>query len=390
MIEAINDEVQAALEAQATAQATALADGRRRKLTENEEQRIWRMLLEEMGDKGRPTQGDYEAFCDVVERTGLDPFARQVTPMVRRDRGRAKLFPLITIDGARLIGQRTGEFAGRVGPAWCGEDGVWRDVWLDQHPPAAARVGLRRAGHVEPTWCVATWAEFGGSSDSWRKMPAHMLAKVAEAHAWRVLFPAELSGIYTVDEFAKLADETRETIGAPAGARSRRQQVEDWKDGVRREVAMMGPHEHWPPQPLDDDDPFADDPDLEPAPPAPAPASAPDVTALKKAMFRINERAVEALAGGQVNDAVRTGLRWALMSMAATRAAKALGLEVGMQQPPTPLDRHAVALARRIDRDYDGYVVDVTVLDPEELAKLAQAMGVDLGLAMGVRVEVDA
>ncbi len=368
------------------ARLAALADGRLRKLTENEEQRIWRMLLDEMGDKGRPTHGDYEAFCDVVERTGLDPFARQVTPMVRRDRGRSKLFPLITIDGARLIGQRTGEFAGRVGPAWCGEDGVWRDVWLDQRPPAAARVGLRRAGHPEPTWCVVTWRELGGSSPVWHDMPAHMLAKVAEAHAWRVLFPAELSGIYTVDEFAKLADETREAIGAPTGVRSRRQQVEDWKDGVRREVAMMGPHEHWPPQPLDDDDPFADDPDLEPAPPAPAP----DVTALKKAMFRINERDVEALAGGQVNDAVRTGLRWALMSMAATRAAKALGLHVGMQHPPTPLDRHAVALARRIDRDYDGYVVDVTMLAPEELAKLAQAMGVDLGLAMGVRVEVDA
>ena len=84
---------------------------------------------------------------------------------------------------------------------------------------------------------------------------------------------------------------------------------------------------------------------------------------------------MEALAGGQVNDAMRTGLRWALMSMAATRAAKALGLEVGMQQPPTPLDRHAVALAK---------LAQAMGVD------LGLAMGVDLGLAMGVRVEVDA
>lgn len=367
MIEAIHEAVSDVLDT-----PVAAPDPRRRVLTEEEKDRVWRLMCAEVDDK--PHLDDLDAFIDVVERTGLDPFSRQVTPFARRDKGRQRIFPLITIDGSRLIGQRTGEFAGRVGPFWCGEDGEWRDVWLSDKPPVAAKVGLRRIGHLEPTFSVALWRESGGSTPIWKKMPAHMLAKVAEANSWRVLFPAELSGIYTVDEFAAQADDER-GAAAPAPT-SRRQRIEETKAQLRAEAAAKGPHEHWPTEPLDDD-PFADDPQLQ-AKPAPTPTPVADTAAIKKAMFRANDRAIETLAGETADDAVKTGLRWALMTMAAVRAAAALGLKVTVRTPEAPLHKHALALARKVDREYDGNVVDVTGLTAAELARLAEGMGVRL------------
>lgn len=170
--------------------------------------------LKQIGIQDAPN-ADLAVFLNFAQRTGLDPFARQIYMIGRRqkagDKWTTKWTIQASIDGLRIVAERSGDYAGQVGPEYCGEDGEWRDTWTSHQPPVAARIGVLRHGFSAPLYAVAYYDEYvqtdrdGKATSMWATKPRLMLAKCAEALALRKAFPNDLAGLYTSDEMGSAA-----------------------------------------------------------------------------------------------------------------------------------------------------------------------------------------
>jgi hypothetical protein len=182
-----------------------------------------RFDLDTLRDQFAPAATDLELehFALVCRHLDLSPYVDQICLIGRnrkiktkdqhgRDVERWQLVhkPQITVAGRRAIAARTGRLAGIEGPQFCGprryhDDGTkipldWDDVWdgVDQ-PPYAARCFIYVAGWDIPVNGTVKWGEFAQTVDAegqrlaplWKRMPSHMLGKVAESLALRRAFP---------------------------------------------------------------------------------------------------------------------------------------------------------------------------------------------------------
>lgn len=148
-----------------------------------------------------PPEWAIRQLQETCERLGITWKDRHVYLMERMGKWR----PELSIDGFRLIASRSPDYDGQAGPFWAtGPEGPWTDI-----PPAvqpyAAKVGIRRKGQAEPVWGVAKFSDYADlRSPLWKKQGPTMIAKCAEMLGLRKALPAELSGLYGVEEMQQI------------------------------------------------------------------------------------------------------------------------------------------------------------------------------------------
>ena len=164
------------------------------------------------------SDGDRSVFLHVSQRTGLDPFARQIYMIPRREKvpgtqnWRTKWTIQTGIEGWRVIRDRAERRYGVRGTLsraiWYDGDGSEHKVWVRPDPPAACELTYTvkdSDGTETPYTSVLQFREYAqtGSDGSliaqWGAKKSHMLEKCTEADVYRKAFPQDFSGIYLDD-----------------------------------------------------------------------------------------------------------------------------------------------------------------------------------------------
>jgi phage recombination protein Bet len=178
---------------------------------------------------------EFDLFIEVAQRYGLDPFRRQVMPLVfSKDRpDKRRMAIIVGIDGQRMIAHRCGNYRPASEPTQFVEN---RRRKSETNPPGLvlARVKLHQQdnkGEWFPVVGEAYWDELAPIRDEWRedpetgewsktgrqildaggnwvRMPRLMLAKCATMQALRAGWPDQFGGLYVEEELdrAKVLD----------------------------------------------------------------------------------------------------------------------------------------------------------------------------------------
>lgn len=196
------------------------------------------------------TNDELALFVGTANRLGLDPFARQIHAIKRRQYDKAsggyveKMTIQVGVDGFRAVADRSGA-DGQEGPFWCGSDGKWTDVWLGTEPPSAARVVVFKKGSTRGYTGIATYRSYvqtdrdGKPNRQWTQMADVMLAKCAECLALRKAHPSQLSGVYAPEEMDQSENDNRRSREEVRTDRVLAEQATDAAYGMDDERAQM-------------------------------------------------------------------------------------------------------------------------------------------------------
>ena len=151
------------------------------------------------------TMDELKLFLYQAQRTGLDALSRQIycihrnTKLPNGSYGK-KMTIQTSIDGFRVIAERSGTYAGQSEPIFTTD--------ANGNLESCKISVFRFKGDIryEAAVGVAYWSEYvqtdksGNPMGLWGSKPRIMLAKVCESIALRKAFPQDLSGLYTGDE----------------------------------------------------------------------------------------------------------------------------------------------------------------------------------------------
>lgn len=196
-----------------------------------------RARLRALMDAGDASDADLDVLAMVAERSGLDPFLKQLYLVGRRtkvggyrgepERWETKWTVQSSIDGLREVLFRTADMRGvdcTIGrPVWFDADGNPRRYWSGGGHPDACEVEVRLGGRTG--YGIATWEQFcqttktGAPNSMWTQMGPHMLAKCAKALAIRDVCSLA-SGIFIPEEMGQASNRqhvtaTRLDVKAP-------------------------------------------------------------------------------------------------------------------------------------------------------------------------------
>lgn len=164
---------------------------------------------------------EFDLFMAAARAAGLDPFRKQISPLVfSKDNPEKRRMSIITtIDGLRVIAARSGRYRP--------DENEPEFTYVESEKGPTNPLGLEKARvrifiDDKPVTGVAYWSEFAPIKEEWAKgedgrrrptgkmvldtggnwgrMPRVMLAKCAEAQALRKAFPEDTSGLYEAAE----------------------------------------------------------------------------------------------------------------------------------------------------------------------------------------------
>jgi len=190
------------------------------------------------------TREEFDLFIEAADRVGLDPFRRQIQPLVF-GKGRSdtrRMVILIGLDGQRIIAQRCGNYRPANQPTKFVQDArkkdrtnpaglLWARVTLWQQDnrgnwfPVAGEAHWEEFAPIRDEWAQSAetgqWELTGSrildrglAGGSWARMPRLMLGKCATMQALRAGWPEEFGGLYAEEEMdrARVMDQAASEI----------------------------------------------------------------------------------------------------------------------------------------------------------------------------------
>lgn len=204
---------------------------------------------------------EFDLFISAANRYRLDPFRRQITPVIfsKDDPKKRSMTIIMSRDGYRCIASRCGDYRPASDPAQFTYN---NDLVSQTNPKGIVSVVVKlwkqdkKTREWFPVVGEADWDEFAplkkewawneqrgknlptgkeilDDSGQWAKMPKLMIAKCAESQALRAGWPEEFSGIYGEEEMAKaIQDDLTASQMAEIGRQERVESVLKFKGSV--------------------------------------------------------------------------------------------------------------------------------------------------------------